>query len=404
MSTAPLGSADRIVVAGAGLAGAQVCVRLRSVGFAGRITLVGNEVHEPYDRPPLSKGVLVGTTDSTHLAYDWSGLEVELVLGRVVTGLREGDQVLETDGGDIAFDGLAIATGASPVRLSGEGDQVTLRTIDDARNLRDRLQPNARITIVGASWIGAEVATAAVKLGCAVTCIEAGPAPLAQALGEGIGKETIAWWEDVDLRLGTGVTSIDHGGLSLSDGSFLRADVVVVGVGVRPATTFLSQSSVACERGVLTDPWLRTNIPGIVAVGDVARWRSQRFGGHMGAEHWDHALRASEVAATSLIRGHAEPGEADAAYDPVPFFWSDQWGHTMQYVGHHTNDDRQVARRSSDSSGWSVGWLAADGRLTALLAVDRPKDMAQARRAIGAGMSPDPDLLSDASVAIRDLR
>ncbi|MBX6168056.1 MAG: FAD-dependent oxidoreductase, partial [Thermobispora bispora] len=193
------------MVVGGGLAGVRSVEALRARGFAGRITLIGEERHRPYDRPPLSKAVLAGETDSTAVDSDLDALEVTVRLGTAAKGLRDG--VLETTEGEIEYDGLVIATGATPIRLRGEGRQYVLRTIDDARALRERLTPGTRVAVIGAGWIGAEVATAAARAGCAVTVIEAAEAPLAGALGPEVGAYTIPWYAEagVELRLGAPV-------------------------------------------------------------------------------------------------------------------------------------------------------------------------------------------------------
>src|SRR5690606_37267245 len=210
---------DHVVVVGGGLAGVRSVEALRARGFAGRITLIGEERHRPYDRPPLSKAVLAGETDSTAVDSDLDALDVTVRLGTAAKGLRDG--VLETTEGEIEYDGLVIATGATPIRLRGEGRQYVLRTIDDARALRERLTPGTRVAVIGAGWIGAEVATAAARAGCAVTVIEAAEAPLAGALGPEVGAYTIPWYAEagVELRLGAPVGSVDPDGITLMSGT-----------------------------------------------------------------------------------------------------------------------------------------------------------------------------------------
>ncbi len=189
---------------GAGLAGLQTAVALRGQGYAGELTLLGAEPVPPYDRPPLSKALMAGEVDDTTLDADWDGLDVTRLLGRRATGLP-GAGVLATDAGELGYDGLVVATGASPVRLPGAETALTLRTHDDALALRARLRPGARLVIVGAGWIGAEVATAAVRAGVRVTVVEAMPAPLASALPAWCGERMLPWWSEVDLRLGAAV-------------------------------------------------------------------------------------------------------------------------------------------------------------------------------------------------------
>jgi NADPH-dependent 2,4-dienoyl-CoA reductase/sulfur reductase-like enzyme len=387
-----------VVVVGAGLAGARTVEELRTRGFGGEVTLVGAEPWAPYDRPPLSKAVLLDEpAPDTTLGHDLTGAEV--LLGRRATGLRPG--AVETDAGDVAADAVVIATGADPVRLPGDGPQHALRTVDDARRLRGSLQPGARIAVVGASWIGAEVAGAARAAGCKVTCVELGEAPLHMALGVDVGARTVSWWDGIDLRLGVGVTSVDEGGLSLQDGSFLDADLVLVGIGVRAATGWLEGSGVPLDRGVLVDERLMVELPvdhpwagRLAAVGDVAAWRSARYGARLRVQHWDDALHGPTTAAAALL------GDTDVRHDPVPYFWSDQLGHRMQYVGHHADGDRQVVREGEDA--WGVAWVRPDGTLAAFLSVDRPRDLAQARRLATTGVPVDPDRLADPGVALKD--
>ncbi len=386
----------RIVVVGGGLATAHACQQARRQGFEGKLTVLSAERHPPYDRPPLSKAVLAGDIDDTALHFDPGALSVDLRLGVTATGI-DGNRVRTADG-DVVYDGLVIATGATPVRLPGQGEQLTLRTLDDALALRARLRTGARIVVIGASWIGAEVATAALARGCAVACIEAGPAPLAQALGTEVGTSLLGWWSDVDLRLDTKVAQIDPGEVHLADGDTLPADVVVTGVGVRPETRWLDGSGLELDRGVVVDEHLRASAPGVVAVGDVAARWSPRWQTRLRVEHWDDAIGGPVVALASLLSDGFEP-----LHGPVPYFWSDQFGHKLQYIGHHTAADRLVRRGALDEPRRAVAWLDPDGRLTALLTVDKPKDLPQARKAIAAGMAPDTERLADPGIAIRDL-
>ncbi|GLW12104.1 oxidoreductase [Microtetraspora sp. NBRC 13810] len=387
------------MVVGAGLAGVRSVEALRAHGFDGEITLVGEEPHRPYDRPPLSKAVLTGETDSTYVDSDLDAMEVQRRLGVVAKGLREG--VLETTEGEIPYDGLVIATGAAPVRLRGDGRQHVLRTIDDALELRGRLVPGAHVAVVGAGWIGAEVATAARKAGCEVTVVEADETPLGMALGHAIGAYTVPWYEQAGVRLLLSrlVASVDQGGLTLADGDFVEADVVVTGVGVRPAVGWLAGSGVRLDNGVVTDEHLRTSMPGVVAVGDCAAWWSRRYGRRLRVEHWDTALGAPDVAAATLL------GE-DAVYDPVPYFWSEQFGRMVQYAGYHTGyhaGARCVLR--GDPTGdkrWSACWLTGDDRLTAILTVDWPRDLVQGRRMVERGQRLDVERLKDPAITLRD--
>jgi NADPH-dependent 2,4-dienoyl-CoA reductase/sulfur reductase-like enzyme len=387
---------DHVVVVGAGLAGVRSVEALRAHGFAGRITLVGEEPHRPYDRPPLSKAVLLGQTDSTVVDSDLEALDVRLCLGIAAKGLRDG--VVETTEGELDYDGLVIATGASPIRLRGEGCQHVLRTIDDALALRARLVPGTRIVVIGAGWIGAEVATAAAKAGCAVTVIEAGEAPLAAALGVAAGGYTAPWYgrAGVELRLGAMVGSVDPDGVTLMSGARIEADVILTCVGVRPAVDWLKGSAVAVEDGVVVDEHLRTSLANVVAVGDCANWWSRRFGRRMRVEHWDTALGAPDTAAATLL------GEV-AVYDPVPYFWSEQFGHMVQFAGHRGAGERLLLRGDPlRDEKWAMCWLTGEDRLAAILTVDRPRDLVQGRRVVEGGQRLDVSRLTDPVVTLRD--
>ncbi|WP_347957469.1 FAD-dependent oxidoreductase [Gordonia aichiensis] len=366
----------RVVVVGGGLAAARVASALRRKKLTGPIDIVTAEEHLPYDRPPLSKDVLVGSKDSTALPFDPSRLDVTVHTGRTATGVDTRAQILRTDAGDLAYDGLVIATGAAPIRLPGDGEQFTLRTIDDALSVRDRLTPGARVVIIGASWIGAEVATAARTRGCHVTCLEYAEAPLANTLGQAVAGHLLPWWSGIDLRCGTSVEEVTDDGVVLADGSVISADVVVTGIGVRPCIGWLDGSGLPTDRGVLTDEFCRTAVAGIVAVGDVAQRWSPSADRHRLVEHWDDAGGAAATAASALL------GEA-AAYDPVPYFWSDQFGHKIQYVGAHGPDDTETITTTEVGELDAVAWTTPNGDLSAWLGVDRPRDVIAARTAVG---------------------
>ncbi|MBB6552919.1 NAD(P)/FAD-dependent oxidoreductase [Nonomuraea rubra] len=383
---------NHVVVVGAGLAGVRTVEALRGRGFTGRITLIGQERHRPYDRPPLSKAVLKGEADTSFVDTDLDALGVEFWPGVAAKSLRAG--VVETTEGEVAYDGLVIATGADPIRLPGDGPQHVLRTLDDAHELRAMLVPGARVAVIGAGWIGAEVATAARRAGCEVTVVESASAPLSTAVGAELGGRTLPWYDGIDLRLRTMVDSVDEGGVRLVGGEFVEAHVVVTGIGVRPAVEWLADADIDLHNGVVTDEHLRTSLPGVVAVGDCAAWWSRRWQARLRVEHWDTALNAPDVAAATLL------GE-EAVYDPVPYFWSEQFGHMLQYAGHHPAGDRLVYRGEPEGK-WSAVWLAGDGTLAAVLAVDRPRDLVQGRRIIGAGSRLDAERLVDPQVPLRD--
>ncbi|TDC62105.1 NAD(P)/FAD-dependent oxidoreductase [Actinomadura sp. GC306] len=399
---------QRVIVVGGGLAGVRAVEALRSRGYEGALTLVSAERHRPYDRPPLSKAVLAGDSDDTTVDADWDALRCELLLGERATGLRPAEPgrggVVASTAGDLPFDGLVIATGAAPVTLPGDGRQHVLRTIDDARDLRARLTAGARVVIIGAGWIGAEVATTAAAKGCEVTVVEAADAPLAGALGAEVGALTAPWYAEagVELRTGVKVAEVRDGGLVLAGGAHVAADVVVTGIGVRPDLSWLAGSGLLLERGVVTDASFRacqgeaepgSARPDIVAVGDCAAWWSGRYGRRLLVEHWDTALNAPDIAAATLL------GQG-AAYDAAPYFWSEQFGRMVQYAGDHAASERLVHRGDPSGRKWALVWLTGD-RLDAVLTVDRPRDLVQARRVIAAGTPVDPDAVADPEVPVR---
>ncbi|MPY61723.1 NAD(P)/FAD-dependent oxidoreductase [Streptomyces spongiae] len=391
------GTRRRVVVVGAGMAGVQTAVVLREQGFAGPVTLIGAEPHQPYDRPPLSKAVLLGKAEGSAFDVDFEALDIELRLGREVLGVRPEDHELDTATGPVPYDVLVLATGAEPVRLPGaEGVPGVhlLRTLDDAERLRPVLARQHDIVVVGAGWIGAEFATAAREAGCAVTVVEAADRPLAGALPAEVAAPMAAWYADsgATLRTHARVERVEDGTVILDDGSRVRAGAVVVGIGARPATVWLTGSGI--ELGaygeVVADDHLRTSAPDVYAVGDCASFPSGRYGERLLVHHWDNALQGPRTVAANII------GESPAPYDPVPYFWSEQFGRFVQYVGHHASADTTVWRGDPTGAAWSVCWLR-EGRLAALLAVGRPRDLAQGRRLIEAGTPMDPERLADPS-------
>src|SRR5262252_3603238 len=406
----------RVVVAGAGLAGLRTAAELRERGFTGQITLIGAEERPPYDRPPLSKKVLTDGIDPS-LHADFKALEVDFRPGETAMALespppapdaapapaRASGSILVTNRDKYSFDHLVVATGAVPVALPGPGRQRFLRTYDDALALRALLRPGLRLAIVGAGWIGAELATAAAAAGCRVTVVEAGPAPLATALGPEAGSRTAPWYDraGVELRTGAAVESVAGGGLALAGGGWLPADEVVTAVGVRPAVGWLAGSGVTLDNGVAVDEGLRASVPGVFAAGDCAAFWSRRFGSRIRVEHWDSAIHAPEVVAANILGGAER-------YDPVPYFWSEQFDRMVQYSGHHTGADRLVWRGDTAGRDWTACWLAGGDpggtgeRLTAVLAVARPRDLLQGRRLIASGTPVNLARLTDPAVPLRE--
>ncbi|MEW1692696.1 NAD(P)/FAD-dependent oxidoreductase [Streptomyces sp. NPDC091265] len=397
----------RVVIAGAGMAGVQTAVALREQGFTGTVTLIGAEPHQPYDRPPLSKAVLLGKAEESAFDIDFEGLDIALRLGCEVTGVRAGAHELDTSEGPVPYDVLVIATGAEPVVLPGsEGVPGVhlLRTLDDAARLRPVLDAGHTVVVVGAGWIGAEFATAARAAGCRVTVVEAAARPLAGALPAEVAAPMAAWYAEVgaDLLTGARVARVEPGAVVLADGRTLPADAVVVGIGARPATRWLEGSGVALgpDGSVTADAALRTSLPDVYAVGDCASFPSARYGARLLVHHWDNALQGPRTAAAHVIGAAGEDGPEPPAYDPVPYFWSEQFGRFVQYAGHHGGADTLLWRGDPAAAAWAVCWLR-DGVLVAVLAVGRPRDLIQGRKLIEAGTRLDPGLAGDPSVPLK---
>ena len=389
---------EQVVVVGAGLAGLRAIEELRGRDYPGQITLVGAEDRPPYDRPPLSKKLMTGELDDTSLRADFGALGVDFRPGETATGLEPGTGsggLLRTGRAEYRFDRLILATGATPVTLPGPGPQRVLRTLDDALAIRAALRPGTKLVVAGAGWIGAELATAAASLGAVVTVLDAADAPLSAAVGAEVGARTAGWYAaaGVDLLLGQAVESVQPGGLALAGGGWLAADEVVTAVGVRPATGWLEGSDIRLQAGVAADEGMRSSVPGVFAAGDCASFVSRRYGRRLRFEHWDVALHGPEVAAANVLGG-------SEIYDPVPYFWSEQFGKMLQYIGYHGAADRMIWRGDPAADRWGVCWLAGD-QLVALLTVDRPRDLVQGRRVIAAGTPVDAARLADPEVAVK---
>ncbi|MET7284978.1 FAD-dependent oxidoreductase [Streptomyces sp. NPDC005573] len=392
----------RVVVVGAGMAGVQTAVALREQGFTGTVTVIGAEPHQPYDRPPLSKAVLLGTSEGSAFEVDFDSLGIDLRLGCEALAVRPADHEVDTASGPLPYDVLVLATGAEPLLLPGtEGVPGVhlLRTLDDAERLRPVLARRHDIVVVGAGWIGAEFATAAREAGCAVTVVEAADRPLPGALPAEVAAPMAAWYADsgTELRTHARVERVEPGAVVLTDGSRLPADAVVVGIGARPATGWLAGSGIELgpDGAVLADAHLRTSAEDVYAVGDCASFPSARYGTRLLIHHWDNALQGPRTVAAHIL------GEETPVYDPVPYFWSEQFGRFVQYAGHHGPDDRAVWRGDPAGPSWSVCWLRGD-RLVALLAVGRPRDLAQGRRLIESARPMDPGALADPARPLKE--
>ena len=386
-----------IVIAGASLAGARAAETLREEGFGGSIRIVGEEDRLPYDRPPLSKQVLAGEWDADRamIPVPVDDLDVEWLLGRRASSLDVADRRIGLDGGDaLDFDGLVIATGARPRRLPGTEGLAgvhVVRTLDDSLGLRADLDAAPdRVVVIGAGFIGSEVAATCRGLGLAVTMIEAMPVPLVRALGEEMGAACAEIHRDhgVDLRLGVGVAGLRGDqrveAVELEDGTVIPADVVVVGIGVVPNTEWLEGSGLTIGDGVVCDETCLA-APGIVAAGDVARWSNPRFGVDMRVEHWDNALDQGTAAARRLLAGD----EGGVPYAPVPWFWSDQYDRKIQLAGRPAPDDEVRVVIGSVEERRFVALYGRAGRLVGVLGMNRPRHVMQFRMKIEDGITWD---------------
>ncbi|MFE5981873.1 NAD(P)/FAD-dependent oxidoreductase [Streptomyces wedmorensis] len=392
---------QRVVIVGAGMAGVQTAVALREQGFTGPVTLIGAEPHQPYDRPPLSKAILLGKAEDSAFEVDFEDLGIELRLGLDVTGLRAADHEIDTEAGPVGYDTLVVATGAHPIALPGtEGVPGVhlLRTLDDAVRLGPVLERRHAVVVVGAGWIGAEFATAARAAGCAVTVVEAAGLPLTGALPDEVAAPMAEWYvaDGAELLTHARVETVEPGRVVLADGRSLPADAVVVGIGARPATGWLAGSGIALDPSgaVTADDRLRTSLPDVYAVGDCASFPSARYGERLLVHHWDNALQGPRTVAATLTGADSGP------YDPVPYFWSEQFGRFVQYAGHHAAADELLWRGDPADETWSVLWLRA-GVPVALLAVGRPRDLAQGRKLIESATPVDPARAADPSVPLK---
>ncbi len=398
-------SLDTIVVVGASLAGLRAVETLRGDGYDGRLVLIGAEAHLPYDRPPLSKELLRGEWGEERLALrrrDYAELELDLRLGRRATALdAKARQVALDDGTRVGWDGLLIATGAAPRPLPGakplEGVHL-LRTLDDALALRADLEATpGRVVVVGAGFIGSEVAASCRQRGLEVTLVEPLPAPMERGLGREMGGLMADVHRDqgVDLRLETGVDGLHGGarveGVQLSDGTRLDADVVVVGIGVTPVTDWLESSGLELDDGVVCDATCATGIPGIVAAGDVARWHHPVYGRAIRIEHWTNAVEQGVAAAKRLL-GSAAPFAA------IPLFWSDQYDCKIQLAGLPELDGASRVVHGSLEARKFVRLYEKGGRLYAALGFNQARRMVGYRRMIAEGASFE-DALAQASAS-----
>ncbi|MEU5892220.1 FAD-dependent oxidoreductase [Streptomyces sp. NPDC047461] len=384
-----------VAVVGASLAGLSAARSLRKQGYDGRLVVIGDELHRPYDRPPLSKEFLAGTLGETELSLEAGDedLRAEWLLGTRAVGLDRTDRAVRlADGREVRADGIVIATGAAARTLPGSEGLAgvhTLRTLDDARALRDELARGGRLVVIGGGFIGAEVASTAYALGLDVTVVEVAPTPLAAPLGETMGAVVSALHTDHGVRLlcGVGVKGLSGesrvDAVLLEDGRSVPADIVVVGVGARPCVEWLAGSGVELDNGVKCGADGRTTLAGVVAVGDCANWYDPRAGFHRRVEHWTGARERPDAAIATLLAGGAlEPG-----VPRPPYFWSDQYGVKIQFVGHAAGADSVTVEAGTADDRDVLAVYRRAGDPVAVLGMNQPRLFTRWRKQLAAAGS-----------------
>lgn len=408
-----MAKSQKFVVVGAGLAGAKAVEALREKGFDGTIVLIGEEDRLPYERPPLSKDYLAGTKSlddfTVHPAEWYRDNDVDLRLGVRAEALDPGEHTVRlSDGTAISYDKLLLATGSRSRRPPIPGSDASgvhyLRTIDDAAALDALLAKPATLAVIGAGWIGLEVAASARQRGAAVHVVEAAAAPLLRALGPELGEvfATLHRDHDVDLRLGANVAEITTSGgaatgLKLRDGTTISADAVLVAVGAQPNLELAEAAGLAtADGGVVVDAALCSSDPDIYAVGDIAAAQIPVLGERVRTEHWATALNQPAVAAAGML---GQPGE----YDNLPYFFTDQYDLGMEYVGHAAQYARVVLRGDVAGREFTAFWLDTDNRVLAGMNVNIWEGLDDIKALIRAKTPVDPDRLADPDTTIASL-
>jgi 3-phenylpropionate/trans-cinnamate dioxygenase ferredoxin reductase subunit len=389
------------VIVGGGLAGAKAAEELRVAGFDGQIVLIADEAALPYERPPLSKSYLAGDStladaqvhDEGFYAAQRIGLLTSTRASALDTSRR---RVTLSDGEQLAYDRLLIATGATPRRPpipGAEGERVlVLRSAGDADVLRTAIGGGGHLVIVGAGWIGCEVAATARGLGADVTMVELGSTPLERVLGPRLGDffAQLHRGHGVDLLTGSGVSRIEGGGraVRLADGRSLDCDAVLLAAGVAPSTALAQGAGITVDDGILADERLRTSDGEVFAAGDVASVMHPRYGRHVRVEHWDNAQAQGAAAARSML-DDAQP------YSALPYFFSDQYDLGLEYVGMHDPADQVVIRGSLDEPAFQVFWLAPDGTGSAGMHVNDWDAIDPIRALVSSRATVEPARLAD---------
>jgi 3-phenylpropionate/trans-cinnamate dioxygenase ferredoxin reductase subunit len=412
--TGPTSQDERtFLIVGASLAGAKAAETLRAEGFTGRVILLGEEPELPYERPPLSKGYLLGTEDRDKAFvherawYDEQGIELRPGL-RAESLDPAGHTVTVATGEQLAYDKLLLATGSVVRRLQVPGAELDgvhyLRRVEQADTLRDLLVEGARLVVIGAGWIGLEVTAAARTHGATVTLVESAALPLHRVLGDEAAQvfADLHAAHGVDLRMSTGVREITGSGgrvasVTLDDGTSVPADAVIVGVGITPAVDLARAAGLAVDNGVVVDAALRTSDPDVYAAGDVANAYNPLLNRHIRVEHWANALNGGPAAARSML------GQ-EVVYDRVPYFFSDQYDLGMEYSGYaEPGSYDQVVFRGDVSRREFVAFWLSGGRVLAGMNVNVWDVTDDIQQLVRSGTPVDPDRLADPAVPLTDL-
>lgn len=399
-------STHNTVIVGAGQASAVATRTLRRRGYDGRITILGDETERPYQRPPLSKEFLTAGDESGLflLPEDWTQTQDVVVRtgSRAVKISAADGSVLLEDGSTMPADRVLLATGGRPRLLpDAHGDRIlSLRTKSDAEQLRSHLRPGARVIVIGAGFVGAEVASSARALGAEVVLLEAAPVPLSRVLGKRLGAACARMHTEagVDLRLDVRIESVvQHGQevvVSTAAGK-IAGDVVVVGIGIVPNDEIATSSGIDTGNGVHVDAFCRTSMENVYAAGDVANHYHPLFATRMRVEHFDNANKQASAAANNMIG-------RETVFDDPHWFWSDQYDRNLQYVGHAEPTDDLVVRGDVETPSWSAFYVR-DGYVNAAFAVDNPEDVMVARELIASRAAVDPDRLADTNADLMEL-
>jgi 3-phenylpropionate/trans-cinnamate dioxygenase ferredoxin reductase component len=394
------------VVVGAGMAGGKAVETLRDEGFEGPVTLIGAEPERPYERPPLSKGLLLGSDepDSVYVHPEkwYEEHDVTLRTGTTATAIdRAAKTVRIGDSTEIAYEKLLLATGAvpRPLHVAGGDRALLLRTLADSRRIAEAVTADTRLVVIGAGWIGLEVAAAARHRGASVTVVDTAALPLQAVLGDDIANvfADLHREHDVAFHFGAQVAAIEAGAVRLADGAALPADVVVAGIGVTPTVGLAADAGLAIDNGVLVDHRLATSDPDIFAAGDIANVDHPVLGRRIRVEHWATALHTGPVAAKAMLG-------RDVSYDRLPYFFTDQYDLGMEYTGFVApgTPARVVVRGDLTARQFIAFWLV-DGKVAAGMNVNVWDVAEQIEELVRSGAAIDPARLADTGIELPDL-